>query len=200
MSVCVRKLRVYEALKRWLKFVPLLLEFAAAEVTSAKIRQEICKWKQNETKKNSLLSPSLSPLTRNNNSSIQSQNNGSVSLSLLSLSLSSLSLSSLSRIGLGGRVYEISLYLLLLPPISLSLCLLSLYSLFSLSLPLSKNRKVPTEKNNGHTHKMNTQKWYSCSWTVVLLLFLLSCTEVRSYTRCSSKSDCDYDGCSVNSQ
>jgi hypothetical protein len=46
---------------------------------------------------------------------------------------------------------------------------------------------------------MNTQKWYSCSRTVVLLLFLVSCTEVRSRTPCSSDSDCDYDGCLVGS-
>jgi len=45
---------------------------------------------------------------------------------------------------------------------------------------------------------MNTQKWYSCSRTVVLLLFLVSCTEVRSYMTCSRDSDCDYDGCSYS--
>jgi hypothetical protein len=43
---------------------------------------------------------------------------------------------------------------------------------------------------------MNAQQRYTCSRTVVVMLFLASFTEVRSLMRCSYNSDCDYDGCS----
>jgi hypothetical protein len=38
------------------------------------------------------------------------------------------------------------------------------------------------------------------SRAVVILLFLVSCTEVRSYMPCTQKSDCDYDGCNALSK
>ena len=42
---------------------------------------------------------------------------------------------------------------------------------------------------------MNIQQSYSCSRTVVVLLFLASSTEVRSWIPCSKSSECVYDGC-----
>ncbi len=140
-----------ECVQRWLKFAPLLLEFAAAEVISAKITQEICKWKPNKTrKKNSSLSlSSWEIIIHWYNPDMVNTKNLSLSLSFslsplfLSHALFPLSLFSLSRswsrsrslFSLEDRARVKGVWNVSIPPhtSSLSLSSLSLLSLPSLS-------------------------------------------------------------------